>query len=162
MILGSVFFLSSMFLSHQLSRLKRKLHQTIKEKEQLVREEEDSLSLQNQNQDWIIILRNEISSRSNWKQICSEMKGNEKCEIKVINNLAQSNSVFCWIGFDGTLHHYRRVNDRSIHDGSVPNFIVEFATVYHAFVCYTPQAGSENVKSCDQLNPNVCFSVFVC
>jgi hypothetical protein len=157
MILGSAIFLSSMLLSRQLSKLKRKHNQIVKENEQS-REKDEFFP----NQDWILISGTQLFSKPKWKEICSQQKGNEKCEVKVINNLRQSNAVLCWIGFDGTLHHYRRVNDRSINDGSVPNYVVEFATVYHAFVCYIPRVGSENAQRCEQLNPKVCFSVYSC
>lgn len=90
----------------------------------------------------------------NWFTIRSEQRGNEKCEIEVVNSLNHSRLIFCWIGFDGTLYHFRTVNDCSIKDGSVPNFLVEYGTVYHAFVCYR-YLGEDSIEKIGDLNPTV-------
>lgn len=96
-----------------------------------------------------------------WRSIRSEHGGKGRSEIKVINSLSQSRVIFCWIGFDGTLYHFRTINDCSIKDGSVPNSIVEYATIYHAFVCYHSSIESGNILKLDQLDPTVSLS-FIC
>lgn len=56
------------------------------------------------------------------------------CEMEVVNN---SNEVvlFCWVDFEGILHHFYPINDGSIRDGSVTNRHVECAHTRHAFLC---------------------------
>lgn len=93
-----------------------------------------------------------------WKLIKSESNENKKCQLKVINNLNYY-VIFCWIGFDGKLFHYRRLNDKSIQDGSVNNYLIEYSTIYHSFVCFflPPSIDINNIKRLEDLNPEVIF-----
>jgi hypothetical protein len=79
---------------------------------------------------------NTDSKNTSWYQFKSiDIINAEKCEIKFINNLSFP-IIMCWVGFDGTLYHYRHINDCSINDGSVRNDICEYTMIHHAFVCY--------------------------
>ena len=102
---------------------------------------------------------NQKNDKNDWRQIKSEQRGTGKCQLKVINNLNYI-VIFCWIGFDGTLFHFRRVNDQSIRDGSVKNEITEHSTIYHSFVCFTfPSTDMSHVKKLEDLNPEVYLSI---
>ena len=70
-----------------------------------------------------------------WKFLSSSSSSeNHDCELEVVNN---SNEVviFCWVDFDGALHHFCPINDRSIRDGSVSNRHMESTSTDHVFVC---------------------------
>lgn len=69
-----------------------------------------------------------------WKFLSSSSSDNHDCDVEVVNN---SNEVviFCWVDFDGALHHFSPINDRSIRDGSVSNRHVESTATNHVFVC---------------------------
>jgi len=69
-----------------------------------------------------------------WKFLSSSSTENHDCELEVVNN---SNEVviFCWVYFDGALHHFCPINDKSIRDGSVSNQHLESTSTNHVFVC---------------------------
>jgi hypothetical protein len=57
------------------------------------------------------------------------------CELELINTSGQT-LVFCWIGSDGSLHHYYSVQpEGAIKDGSVAHSHVEYTHVGHSFIC---------------------------
>jgi hypothetical protein len=142
---GCVLFTGSVLLTRKLSQLKYEPWSPSSS--------ESIIRTTNQIENQSLILQNQLPE--NWKQFRSQKNGTKRCKIKLVNNMSQSTLIFCWIGFDGTLHHFRSVNDRSIRDGSVPNWIVEVSTVFHAFVCFKPGTGNENVTKLDQLDPQV-------
>jgi hypothetical protein len=70
-----------------------------------------------------------------WRLFLSESHAEAaKCEFKLINDLGFS-VIICWIDFNGGLHHFYRVNDKSIADGSVKNVHIEHSRAHHAFIC---------------------------
>jgi hypothetical protein len=160
-MLGTVLFTGSVLLTRTLSRLKRDSEKTSpnkktkrdSEKASPLSPSEKTIGTTNQIENLSFFIQNQLPD--NWQQFRSQQNGTKKCEVEVVNNMAQSTAIFCWIGFDGTLHHFRCVNDRSIKDGSVPNWIVEFSTIFHAFVCFKPYTDCQNAGKLDQLDPKV-------
>ena len=75
--------------------------------------------------------------RRQWREIFSAfLPDARKCELQVINHTSHP-FLLCWIGGDGKLFHYRRVNDSSINDGSVKCSHTEYTLSGHAFVLLT-------------------------
>jgi hypothetical protein len=82
------------------------------------------------------IVRNNKRSNS-WKSFYSSSDAEEsdmKCEIEVKNDTGDM-LVFCWITPSGKLRNFSPIHDGSIQDNSVPNSHLEYAHIYHAFLC---------------------------
>jgi len=62
------------------------------------------------------------------------------CKLTVVNELGYPFYI-SWIGENAKLHHFRRVNDNSIPDGSVHNYHTENTYTHHMFVCIRGRQG---------------------
>lgn len=88
------------------------------------------------------------SSREQLRQNFDVSQTAEPCELEIINN-GNSAITFCWVSPEGNLHHYRRICDTSIKDGSVSNRHVECALTGHVFVGFL---GSARPNTLDEID----------
>ena len=71
----------------------------------------------------------------NGKRFVSDVKGGDKCELKIINNSVYD-IIECWVQPNGLLKNYSQINNNSIRDGSTPNHVTINTFQGHAFVFY--------------------------
>jgi hypothetical protein len=72
-----------------------------------------------------------------WRLYASQHSNEEtdvSCELEIINDLDET-VLLCWVTNDGSLKHYRPLNDNSIKDRSVSNVHVEYTYAEDHFVC---------------------------
>jgi hypothetical protein len=103
-----------------------------------------------------IIRKNKRSS--NWKSFYSSPDAEEsdmRCEIELKNDTGDM-LVFCWIMPSGKLRNFSPIHDGSIRDNSVPNSHLEYAQIYHAFLCMTKS--KRNPKTLSEVSDEVSFS----
>jgi hypothetical protein len=99
------------------------------------------------------------SKRSNsWKSFYSSSDAEEsdmRCEIEVKNDTGDM-LVFCWITPSGKLRNFSPIHDGSIQDNSVPNSHLEYAHIYHAFLCM--KKSKRNPQTLPEVADEVLFS----
>jgi hypothetical protein len=141
-VLGVILFggVVALSMSHSYVRgrwvAKRSLQRNGSENRKLKRKTTDSLPSQNgKDCGNLFSVHSRNILRNEWREVVSTSTDeNATCEVRVINEYNEP-LRFCWVDFEGNLRGWRRINDSSIHDGSVSNCHTERTFVGHSFIC---------------------------